>query len=330
VARYLLLFLFYVFFAETSSAQTAPDSSIVAKTDSLALKGSTAIKDSLMTLQWADSVSKKPISKTDTTGGKWLFNTAIPFSTEALDWQILRRHPYFGFNAEPTNMARSDLRSFKGKELLFYLLIFLFIIFALLRLAFPKYFSDLFRLFFRTTLKQRQIREQLIQTPLPSLLLNGFFIAGGALYASFLFQYYKLNPTENFWPMVLYSGLGLSAIYLLKFVGLKASGWLFNMKEVTDSYIFIVFIVNKMIGILLLPFLVLLAFSQGNVYTVALTLSWCIIGGLLIYRFILTYLAVRNQVKVNPFHFFIYLCAFEIAPLLLIYKGLLLFFRITA
>jgi hypothetical protein len=59
-------------------------------------------------------------------------------------------------------------------------------------------------------------------------------------------------------------------------------------------------------------------------------LSWCLLIGLLAYRIILTFAAVRNQVKVNPFHFFLYLCAFEIAPLLLVYKGLLLFFRITA
>jgi hypothetical protein len=85
-----------------------------------------------------------------------------------------------------------------------------------------------------------------------------------------------------------------------------------------------------MIGILLLPFLVLLAFSVNGVYSSGLTLSLCLTGGLLVYRFVLSFAAVRNQVRVNPFHFFLYLCAFEIAPLLLIYKGLLLFFGVTA
>ena len=85
-----------------------------------------------------------------------------------------------------------------------------------------------------------------------------------------------------------------------------------------------------MLGILLLPFLVLIAFTVGRVYSAGLTLSWCLVGGLLLYRFILTYSAVRNLVRVNPFHFILYIAAFEIAPLLLIYKALLLFFRITA
>lgn len=241
---------------------------------------------------------------------------------------MLQWHPYFDFRADPFSI-RSDIRQFQSKELIFYVLIFLLIIYALLRRAFRKYFNDLFRLFFRTTIKQRQISEQLIQTPLPSLLLNGFFVVSGGLYISFILQHYKLSPVGNFRLMSFYCGLGLSATYFVKFLVLRISGWLFNVQEAANSYIFIVFVINKMIGLLLLPFLILLAFAQGNIYTVALTLSWCVVGGLLAYRFILTYTIVRNEVKVNPFHFFLFLCAFEIAPLLLIYKGLLLFFHLT-
>jgi hypothetical protein len=169
-----------------------------------------------------------------------------------------------------------------------------------------------------------------METRLPSLILNGFYSVIGGLYITFLLQHYKLNLVDNFWLMFLYCILGLSCIYFIKFIGLKISGWLFNMEDATNAYIFIVFVINKMIGILLLPFLILLAFTPNNIYSVSLTLSWCLVAGLFGYRIILTFEAVRNQVKVNPFHFFLYICAFEIAPLLLIYKSLLLFFRITA
>lgn len=170
-----------------------------------------------------------------------------------------------------------------------------------------------------------------MQTPLQSLMLNGFFVISAGLYVSFLLEYFKLNPFGNFWLLYFYCCFGLSAIYLIKFLGLKMSGWLFNMQEAANSYIFIVFIINKMIGILILPFLIILSFADGNIYTISIALSWCLVAGLFLYRFILTFAAVRNQVNVNPFHFFLYLCAFEIAPLLLIYKALmLLFFKITA
>ena len=323
--RFLFIFLSQFFLTDSIIAQTATDSTVIAIQDSVLQKDTTVRRDSLLSaITVSDSVSKRPAKDSG-----WVMKTGVPVSSPEFSWLLLQHHPYFGFKASPESKMKADVKEFKGKELLFYLLVFLLIIYALLRITFPKYFSDLFRLFFRTTLKQRQIKEQLMQTPLPSLLLNGFFVISGGLYIAFLGQYFKFNHGENFWLLFLYSCIGLSGAYFLKFLGLKLSGWLFNVEEAANSYIFIVFVVNKMIGILLLPFLIVLAFTFGNVYSGGMTISWCLIAGLLAYRFILTYAAIHNEVKVNPFHFFLYLCAFEIAPLLLIYKGLLLFFQQT-
>lgn len=243
-----------------------------------------------------------------------------------LQWKILKGHPWLGFNGTLAKKSVAEWRVTEGKELLFYFLVFLFILFAILKQAFPKYFGDLFRLFFRTTLKQRQIREQLMQTPLPSILLNGFFVLSTGLYLCFLFRYFHLDPTGNFWLLFLYCCAALSAIYFIKFVVLKFSGWLFKVPQAANAYIFIVFIINKMIGILLLPFLLMLAFSEGDIYQAVMSLSWCLVAGLLVYRFILAYGALRNQVKLNIFHFLLYLAAFEVAPVLLIYKVLMSYF----
>jgi hypothetical protein len=200
------------------------------------------------------------------------------------------------------------------------------LVFALLKLFFGKYLTDLFRVFFRTTMKQRQIREQLMQTPLPSLLFNFFFIACTGLYINLVLQHYQVKLVSHFWLQYLYCAIGLAVIYTGKFIGLKICGWLFNMQSATESYLFIVFIINKVIGIFLLPFVVMLGFSNGIMVDAALMLSWCGIAVLLLYRFILGFTMVRNEVRFNLFHFFLYLCAFEIAPLLLIYRLLLLFF----
>jgi hypothetical protein len=231
-------------------------------------------------------------------------------------------------NAGPSVRLEAPLRQLpESKDLLFYVLIAMLLVFAFLRNAFAKYFSDLFRLFFRTTLKQRQIRDQLMQTPLPSLLFNGFFVMSVGLYADFMLVHFKLIGRGDFWEYYFYCCAGLAAIYLVKFAGLKVLGWIFNLRDAADSYIFVVFVVNKVVGIFLLPFLVMLAFMDEPGYTIAVVCSWVGVASLIGYRFILSYAAVRNQVRFNPFHFFLYLCAFEIAPLLLIYKLLLVFFQ---
>ena len=104
---------------------------------------------------------------------------------------------------------RSELKIVhRARKLLFYVIIGFTIIFGFLKLAFAKYFNDLFRVFFRTTLKQRQIKEQLIQTPLPSLLFNGFFVASAGLYMNYLFHHFKFTPVDNFWLLYLYCCVG--------------------------------------------------------------------------------------------------------------------------
>ena len=298
------------------TAQTDADTLRQKMADSLLRKDSgTIIAAPATLLATTDSISKRP------GPGDTLWNSVIGIP---LHEQVLRRHPFFNFNTKPVAF-RSDVKQFHGKEKLFYMVIALLMLFALLKLGFAKYFNDLFRVFFRTTLKQRQIKEQLIQTPLPSLIFNAFFVASGGLYANLVLHHYNFTPVDNFWLQYLYCCLGLSVIYLVKFVGLKICGWLFNMQQAADSYIFIVFIINKIIGISVLPFLALLSFTDGTMYDVSLVASWCLIGSLFLYRFILGYATIRNEVRFNLFHFFLYLCAFEIAPLLLIYR-LLLFF----
>ena len=223
-------------------------------------------------------------------------------------------------------LKEGDKKVFQGKEYLFYYLIFLLILFGLLRRAFAKYFHDLFRVFFKTTLKQRQTQEQLLQSSLASVFMNSFFVLSAGLYVNFLLQYFHLVISDNFWLQYVYCIGALAAIYLVKFIGLKITGWLFNVSNTTDSYTFIVFIINKMLGIFLLPFLLVLAFANDPLYSYSMFISWIGLGLLLVYRFILSYSAVRKDVKLNSFHFILYILGFEVIPLLLIYKLLLIIF----
>ena len=284
--------------------------------DSLLVQDSLPVTDTAFSYIESDTVSRKP----GFVDSSWRLIDSLPIIP-----QVLKRHPFFQFRAAAVSYT-SNIRERKGQETLFYVLTALVLLFALFKMIFAKYFNDLFRVFFRTTLKQRQIREQLMQTPLPSLAFNFFFVASAGLYIDYLMQYFDFRPVGNFWLLYLYCCAGLAIIYLVKFIGLKICGWMFNMKGATDSYIFIVFIINKVIGIFLLPFLVLLGFTQDPIYSIALVISWAGIAGLLLYRFILGFTAVRNEVRFNLFHFFLYLLAAEVAPLILIYRLLLLVF----
>lgn len=237
---------------------------------------------------------------------------------------VLKNHPYYNFFGQPIKLLIKE-RYADGNELFFYVLLALLFYYAFIRLAFFKYHEDLFRLFFRATLRQQQLREQLLQNSLPSLFFNILFLVSGSLYAALLLKYYNILVKEDFWRLCLYSLGVLTLIYTGKFLALRTVGWILRIGKATEIYLFTVFMVNKITGIFLLPILLLLAFPFAGSQEVIITLSLFTLAVLLGYRFLVSYRAVRNEIKLNLFHFFLYLCAFEIAPLLLVYKVLLTF-----
>ncbi|HUQ64777.1 MAG TPA: DUF4271 domain-containing protein [Flavitalea sp.] len=243
----------------------------------------------------------------------------------ATSQQVLKDHPFLMFYNRPLRQLITP-RIIESNDGIFYYIVSLVLFFALMRLFFYKYVSTMFTLFFRATLRQQQLREQLLQAPLPALLMNIFFVLSFATYCSFLAVHLKLPFAANFWTTLLYAVVLIATIYIIKFIFLNIVGWIFGVSNVTDTYIFIVFLINKMIGIFLLPMIALLAFPTPVLLPVMLMVSYILVGGMVFYRFIISYRPVRSEIKVNRFHFFLYLCAFEIAPLLLIYKVLLNFF----
>lgn len=206
------------------------------------------------------------------------------------------------------------------KEWLFYYLLGIALMFGLLRLSYLRYFNDMFRVFFRTSLRVNQIREQLVQSGLQSLLFNCLFAIVAGAYVYLLIRYFKVSIQlpEVFIPLI--TAAVVAVLYIAKYLFLEFSGWLFSIKNAAGTYSFIVFLINKIIGILLLPFLFIIAFANRELAAIAITISLVVVGGLFLYRFLRAYGPVQSDVKVGRFHFFLFFLAFEVAPLLVIYK----------
>lgn len=287
-------------------------------TDSFAADSPRMALDSLLQVPLADTVSQDSLIKDS------LFKRDILEFGKKIDTGIYNAHPFYGFK-NPTRRIAIERQS-KGKEGFFYSIVALLLFFAIAKNNFSRYLDDLFKVFFRTTLKQRQTREQLMSAPLPSLLFNILYALSAALFITLLLEHYRLRDNYNFWVLYAYSILGLLIIYTIKYLTLKLFGWILSISEAMNTYIFIVFTTNKVIGISLLPFIVGLAFMDYSVYNVVFPLSLCLLGGLFLYRFYLSFVSVQKQVAINAFHFLLYVAAFEIAPLLLINKLLVSFF----
>jgi hypothetical protein len=236
--------------------------------------------------------------------------------------RILASNAFYKFQSNQKSYLPKSRPAQNGKEALFYVLAGLLLYLGILRGFFGRYLQNLVKVFFRASLKQRQMREQLLQSPLPSLLLNFFFITVCALFIALLSAYYHILPTYPFWEIFGFAWAAVLVIYLFKYLTLKFVGWVFQLSAATDTYIFIIFLVNKLMSIGLLPLLVVIAFGKEPYLLIWITLAFVLVAGTFLYRYFSAFAPIRKEIKLNQLHFLLYLCAFEIVPLLLIYKVL--------
>ncbi|MCC6288457.1 MAG: DUF4271 domain-containing protein [Chitinophagaceae bacterium] len=248
-------------------------------------------------------------------------NTAFTYGDYS--FPFINNHPFFNVKDGVVNMS-SKLYRASNKDELFYIICATLLFLGILRVGFPKYFNDLFNVFWRST-RQKQIRDQLQQAGMTTLLFNIFFVFSLSLFA-YLAVDYLTGTVENPWLMFGVCFFTIGAIYTFKYFILKFSGWIFGQEEAASTYSFIVFMINKILAVLLLPFILILAFSDKGIQQAAFSIAVISIIFILIYRFILAYSNLRNELKISGLHLFLYVAGFEIIPVLLIYRLLVDFF----
>lgn len=302
--RVSFCFIFFLFWG------AGPDLLAQSRTDSVM-----RVADDLGQVPFADSI----VQPSDSIVSKRIYDPRQL-------WDSFYVLPPGSIECQALGRALGEEHVSAGKEGLFYALLGMVLGLALFRRFFSKYWNDLFRLFFLTTLRHRQLRDQLQLAPLPSLLLNVFFFLCLAFYLSLFLSQRGWNPLSGYWSFWLWVVGGLVLMYFVKWLGLQFAAWIFGQSELGDDYVFLVFTVNKMMGLMLLPSVIGLAFGEGALWEWSLVLSWVLIGGLLLYRGYLTYRIVRRQALVSSFHFILYWFGFELAPLLVLYRFLIGFF----
>jgi Domain of unknown function (DUF4271) len=225
---------------------------------------------------------------------------------------------------EPVSLA-VELKKVKSGDAFFFLVAGMVLLLAFLKFFYSRYFTNLFRVFFNSSLRQNQITDQLLQAKLPSFLFNIFFVISGGIYVYILLLNYHLFNADNKWVVIFSSIALMGLVYFIKFCTLKFTGWITGLVEEVNIYVFVIFLINKIIGIILVPFIIILAFSEIEIVKIAVLISLMSIGIFLLLRFFRSYALIQNQLKISKFHFILYISGLEILPLMLIYKGLMIY-----
>ena len=163
--------------------------------------------------------------------------------------------------------------------------------------------------------------NSLLQNQLDGALYLFYFLS-----MAFLLYYMELRiglfPYEIQGGLLLLFNLALLlATFLARVVLHSITGILFNRIRIVREYLYNMFIFNKLSGLVALPLMFLLVYTKGTLQELIFWTSIFVISSIVVMRLIRAVVfSYRKEVLV--FYMFLYLCALEIAPLVLLYRWL--------
>jgi len=123
------------------------------------------------------------------------------------------------------------------------------------------------------------------------------------------------------WSLFLFNLALLIGVFLGRLLMLNVAGILFNRIKILREYLYNIFIFNKLMGMAVLPLIFLMVYTRGVLQDVVFWLTIIAIGSIFMMRLIRgVVFSYRKEVLI--FYMFLYLCALEIAPLVLLYRWL--------
>jgi len=203
--------------------------------------------------------------------------------------------------------------------------IILFIIifgFMWIRVFYQKILRQIINAFFSTSVSNQIVRDENILIQRASVMLSIMYYLVAALFMYQLSVEYEWRNawlTDGFSRLIIFAFF-IAFAYSAKMILLKITGYVLNIDKPVASYIFNIFLMNNILGIALLPLVIIIAYvSTPHTYIVFWT-ALLIVCSTFCYRLIRGIAIGMTIPKFSVFYLFLYLCAFEIAPLALIYK----------
>lgn len=220
----------------------------------------------------------------------------------------------------PKNGLYSPARIRPNLEWIFYSFLFLFLLTAMLAKYSSGLMMKLWKIYLNDGFIYRQSKEQMSQQPLVSSTLNFLFILSSGLFIFFGLGWNHDFSGEVRWMILVVSFIIIALIYLFKHIFFKILGWAFGQEEAFDDYLFVVFLNNKLAGLIFLFSSFMMAFSSYGSNSLIFKLTLFLIGLMLAYRILRGYQIFSRQSRIGLFTLLLAFISLELIPSVVIVK----------
>ena len=182
------------------------------------------------------------------------------------------------------------------------------------------FIKQIYRAAMNENLSSLLLREQKFASSqfLYYIVYTTFFI-NAALFLYLIARQSRWDTGYGSTPL-FYFLLFVTIIYLSKHLVMRLIGSAFEISEKTAHYNFTIILYNILAGIALIPVNLLLAFGSDTLAMPVVYIGLIILGLLYLLRQFRGLVIASDALAGNGFQFFIYLCAIEILPVLVLFK----------
>lgn len=205
-------------------------------------------------------------------------------------------------------------------EWLIFVLLGILSFMTIILVVYQKSVSNILQAFFSTGFSKQVQREQQSLLTFRQISSYLLFVMSMGTFCFLIPQVLVEEITFNTLGALLLCMGGIAAIYTLKHLQLNFLAAILPFHKEILTYSFIISNTNKIIGFVLLPLLFILAYTPPEAQSSILYTCFGILGIIYIYRSLKGLACAGNIILFHKFHFFVYLCAVEIAPILILLK----------
>ena len=219
----------------------------------------------------------------------------------------------------PSNSTKRKASTSADNNFRFGIIAFMIILLTLLVTLYRTLLQKIYRAFLNDNFLKMIHREEGSIISIPYLLLYLLFFINGGIFIFLLLRHYgQLSPAllQTLGQCIL----GLMAIFFLKHLVLKIIANVFPVTKEIKQYSFMIIIFSIILGLILAPINVMLAYLPEMATKSIIYLGFALIILIYAFRSLRSIFLCSKYITFYKFHFFMYLCTVEIAPVLILVK----------
>lgn len=202
------------------------------------------------------------------------------------------------------------------KEWVLGITVFSALLFIILRIYFQKYLSGVVSSIVNIQIAEKLIREKNVIIRRVFALLNLNFAISSSLFIYLLLSKFNIElPIENTFLNFSFIFLCLATFLMVRYILILSVGSIFDSIKLFKEYLHNTYLINKNLGLYLLPMVISVFYLKQPFSDIAFYLSLVLVALSALYKY---FRAVQIIMRYNIFLFytFLYLCTLEILPVL--------------